>query len=109
MKKVVLGLGICLLFAGCGGNKVVCTRTEEAGDEKVTMEISATLKDGNVTKATTTMEFSTEDTAKEYAKYMTGSKRSGKKVTSEEEAPANEKVSKKEFIESMEDSGFKCK
>ncbi len=109
MRKFALCLGICLLFAGCGGNKVVCTRTEEMGDEKVTMEIAASLKDGNVTKVTTTMEFSNEDTAKQYAKYMTGSKRSGKKVVAEEEAPANEKVTKKEFIESMEDSGLKCK
>ena len=109
MKKVVLGLGICLLFAGCGGNKVVCTRTEGNDDEKVTMEMAATLKDGNVTKVTTTMEFSNEDTAKQYAKYMTGSKRNGKKVVSEEEAPKDEKLTKKDFVKSMEDSGFKCK
>lgn len=114
MKKLALGLGVCLLFAGCGGNKVVCTMDQEIAGTKMTMEISAPVKDGKIKSATSkiTAEFKDEKTAKEYYETVKseGAKISGKKVTLEEESKNDgEAYTKEKFIKEMEDTGFKCK
>ena len=113
MKKGLLVLGVCLLFAGCG-NKVVCTMTEEEDGIKGTMEVSAPVKDGKITKVdmTSTMEFDSKETAEAYCSLAKGNdkiKCNGKKVTMKDTMKYDEAVKKDEFIKTAEKEGYKCK
>lgn len=114
MKRVLFGLGLCLLFAGCGGNKVVCTASQESDGTKMTIEVTAPVKDGKITSATTKMvaEFKTKELAEQYCDLMgdsEGVKCDGKKVTIEEKTEDQEAIKKADFIKQAEDEGFKCK
>lgn len=114
MKRLALCLGVCLLFAGCGGDKVVCTMEQEVAGTKMTMEITGPVKDGKISSATSKIvaEFKDEKSAKEYYETVKdeGAKISGKKVTVEEKSEGDGKsYTKKEFTEQAENMGFKCK
>lgn len=113
MRKGLLVLGACLLCAGCG-NKVVCTMSQESNGTKMSVEVSAPVKDGKITSATTKMttEFKTKELAEQYCSLMKdseGVKCDGKKVIIESTEETGESIKKADFIKSAEDEGFKCK
>ena len=127
MKKVLFGLGACLLLAGCGnGNKVVCTGTEEEDGVKVTMEVTATLKNEKVNGVSATMSFSDKKTAEQYCSIFelansmsedeqVDVKCDGKKIIFADYTQMSSGddeiigLSKEEFIKAMEDTELKCK
>ena len=117
MKKILFVLVACLLVSGCN-EKVTCTYSSNTEGIKMDAEISAPVKSGKISSITTklTMEFDDKKTAEEYCKNAKDSDDdmkvscNGKKVTLEGSSEnKDEAVTKKEFIESMEDTGYKCK
>lgn len=71
MKKfLVLGLAGLFLFAGCGNNKnkntVVCTGSTKENGVKISMKVTATLKDEKVSAAKAIMTFGDKKTAKQF-------------------------------------------
>lgn len=134
MKKTLfLGIGILLLFTGCGSNKVVCTQTEEEDGKKIELQVTANLKDNKVSTVDATMKFEDDTTASQYCGIMQlfnsftedetkkiDVKCSGKNVTiknyesildSEDSENKIAGLTKEEFIQKMtsKDENVKCK
>ena len=133
MKKVLkssllLAVLAMLLLAltGCGGNKIVATKSEE--NEmfgKYEEKIEITFKKDKIDKVVMTMEFENEDKAKALASLYNMSKESnddlkveqkGKKLIMTMNAKAfadqegvNEDVSKDSIKKSLEEAGYKVK
>ncbi len=135
-KKYLLSLiGIScgiILLTGCGSKeKLVCTQSQGT-DENGSTEIVATLEDDKVTKVEIGFVFeSAEEAKEEYEKSKDSSmaksfqlKLSGNKIIAQngekmfggnfedEEGTPNKKVigmTKQEFIDEVEKTGFKCK
>ena len=116
MKKLLIILTICLLVSGCGDKQIVCTSTKKVDETKVTIEISAPIKDNKVTDIKTKVinYFNTKEAAKAYCKNIKSSSNSkikcdGKKVIITNTSNSNQSSNKDDFIKSAEKEGFKCK
>ncbi len=129
LKSLFVALAmVTILFAltGCGGNKLVATKSTEdsmMGNYKEKIEIS--FKDDKVDKVEWTMEFDKEESAKAASGlYQLASseakmevKQSGKKVTIKMDAKAfasqgdidEDAMSKDKMKERLEEQGYKVK
>ena len=128
MKKgILLGLASLFLLTGCG-NKVVCSGKVNENGLKVDMKVTATFKNDKVNKLSGEIAFDDKDTAEQYCslfklannyadeKDKISFKCSGKVIAFDDfndflgDEHEYNKMSKKEFIKSMEESdGVSCK
>ena len=119
-NKLLVGAvtAVCGLFllTGCGGsgNKVTCTMEQDGNEAEIVAELD---DDDKVKSLTATMTFADEDTAKESYEYIEqfveSAKLKGKTITISDyaEMTGSNAVgkTKAEFVEMLEDSGYKCK
>lgn len=113
---------LLLALTGCGGDKLVATKSSDEYDEK--LEIS--FKDDKIEEIVWTMEFSEEEDAESFVKIfnelgdeMEGMEveQKGKKVVltvdaetfAELEGYDNESISKDEIKKSLEEDGYEVK
>ena len=113
---------LLLALTGCGGDKLVATKSSDEYDEK--LEIS--FKDDKIEEIVWTMEFSEEEDAESFVKIfnelgdeMEGMEveQNGKKVVltvdaetfAELEGYDNESISKDEIKKSLEEDGYEVK
>lgn len=113
---------LLLALTGCGGDKLVATKSSDEYDEKI--EIS--FKDDKIEEIVWTMEFSEEEDAESFVEIFEelgdesegmDVKQKGKKVVltvdaetfAELEGYDNESVSKDEIKESLEEDGYEVK
>jgi len=119
MKKiVVLGLASLFLLTGCGKSKVECNRDMSSYGVKMNLNVVATFKGKKATNVDYELTFENETLAKVACKQYSGAKCDGKKLTLslDEYAkqfnvkkPEIEKMTKKDFKDTFEASGFECK
>ncbi|MBR3523644.1 MAG: hypothetical protein IKN87_03060 [Bacilli bacterium] len=118
MKKYLSVLFIAvfaLVLTGCGANTLTCTHT----DDNIKEEVKVFFKGDKATKVeiTSTYDAGSNEKAKEIAKYYENDKDSSVKVSgskviiksTEKPEKDDEKLTKKEAKESLEESGYKCK
>lgn len=138
MKKLFSLVGLfvfsALVLTGCGGGeKLVCTISEEGENGTQKGEVTAAIKDGKVDSISANMEFATEEEATQYMQILKlaeafmgedvkiGAKQSGKKITIDdmsailENTNDNENevkiigMSKEDFKARLEEQGYSCK
>jgi hypothetical protein len=119
MKKyAVLGLASLFLLTGCGKSKIECNRDMTSYGVKMNLNVVATFKGKKATNVDYVLTFENETLAKAACSKYSSAKCKGKTLTLSLDDYAKEfnakkpdinKMTKDDFKDTFEASGFECK